>query len=106
MSNLFYFVSFQPSAWTLKAQKWPGDWLADERHYLVPEHVIIRKEKADELLLELGLKKSALPKISRLDPAIKPLKTEIGDVVKVIRDSFTAGQSIYYRRVVKWVGKL
>jgi len=75
--------------------------LADERHYLVPEHVIIRKEKADELLLELGLKKSALPKISRLDPAIKPLKTEIGDVVKVIRDSFTAGQSIYYRRVVK-----
>ena len=77
--------------------------MSEERHYLVPEHVIIRKEKADELLAELGLKKNALPKISRLDPAIKPLKTEVGDIVKIIRDSFTAGQSIYYRRVVRRV---
>ena len=72
-----------------------------ERHYLVPEHVLIRKEKVKELMKELGVKKISLPKISRLDPAVKPLKAEAGDVVKIIRDSFTAGQSIYYRRVVK-----
>ena len=73
----------------------------DVRHYLVPEHVLIREEKADELMAELGIKKNSLPKISRLDPAIKQLKAEIGDVVKIVRDSFTAGQSIYYRRVMK-----
>jgi len=75
--------------------------LTEERHYLVPEHVLIREEKALELLAELGLKIIALPKISRLDPAVKPLKAEVGDVVKITRDSYTAGQSIYYRRVIK-----
>ncbi len=79
----------------------PGDWLADEkRHYLVPEHVLIRKEKADELMNELGIKKASLPKISKLDPAVKILKADRGDVVKIIRDSLTAGQTTYYRRVV------
>ena len=73
--------------------------MADERHYLVPEHVLIRKEKAKELLAELGIKKASLPKISRLDPAVKPLKGDKGDVVKIIRDSLTAGQSTYYRRI-------
>jgi DNA-directed RNA polymerase subunit H len=75
--------------------------LTEERHYLVPEHVLIREEKVDELLAELGIKKLALPKISKQDPAVKNLKAETGDIVKIIRDSFTAGQSIYYRRVVK-----
>ncbi|MDD4250767.1 MAG: DNA-directed RNA polymerase subunit H [Candidatus ainarchaeum sp.] len=72
----------------------------EKRHYLVPEHVLIRKEKVDELMNELGINKSALPKITKLDPAIKPLKADKGDVVKIIRDSLTAGQSTYYRRVI------
>lgn len=79
----------------------PGDYLAEEkRHYLVPEHVLIRKEKVEELMNELGVKKASLPKISKLDPAVKPLKAEKGDVVKILRDSLTAGTTTYYRRVV------
>lgn len=75
--------------------------MADEkRHYLVPEHVLIRNEKAKELLAELGVDKSSLPNISRLDPAVKPLKAEKGDIIKIVRDSLTAGQATYYRRVV------
>jgi DNA-directed RNA polymerase subunit H len=74
--------------------------LAEERHYLVPEHVLIRKEKVQELMDELGINKISLPIITRLDPAIKPLKAEKGDVVKIIRDSLTAGQATYYRRIV------
>ncbi len=74
--------------------------MVEVRHYLVPEHVLIRKEKVEELMKELGIDKNSLPKISRLDPAIKPLKSDRGDVVKIIRDSLTAGQSTYYRRVV------
>ncbi len=75
--------------------------IVEERHYLVPEHVLIRKEKVDELMAELGIKKDSLPKISKLDAAIKNLKPEKGDVVKIIRDSPTAGQAIYYRRVIQ-----
>jgi DNA-directed RNA polymerase subunit H len=74
--------------------------LVEERHYLVPEHVLIRKEKVQELMDELGIKKASLPIISRLDASVKSLKAEKGDVVKIIRDSLTAGQTTYYRRVV------
>ena len=73
--------------------------MAEKRHYLVPEHVLIRKEKADELMKELGISKGALPKIWKLDASLKNLKADKGDVVKIIRDSITAGQSTYYRRV-------
>ncbi len=71
-----------------------------KRHYLVPEHVLVRKEKVAELMAELGIKKQDLPRIEKLDPAIKNLHPEKGDVVKIIRDSLTAGQSVYYRRVI------
>ena len=77
-----------------------ADKVEAKRHYLVPEHVLFRKEKVAELMAELGIKKDSLPKISKLDPAIKLLRPERGDVVKIIRDSFTAGQAVYYRRVV------
>ncbi|VVB76295.1 DNA-directed RNA polymerase subunit H [uncultured archaeon] len=71
-----------------------------KRHYLVPEHVLIRKEKVAELMAELGIKKDALPRIDKTDAAIKLLGPEKGDVVKIIRDSQTAGQTVYYRRVI------
>jgi DNA-directed RNA polymerase subunit H len=89
-----------PSLYSTKNKKKIGEHLAEERHYLVPEHVLIRKEKVQELMDELGINKISLPIITRLDPAIKPLKAEKGDVVKIIRDSLTAGQATYYRRIV------
>jgi len=70
-------------------------------HYLVPEHVLIRKEKVSELMAELGIKKESLPKILKTDSAIKQLKPATGDVIKIIRDSPTAGSTAYYRRVVR-----
>lgn len=70
------------------------------RHYLVPEHVLIKKEKVAELMAELGIKKDSLPRIYKDDAAIKHLNPEKGDVVKIIRDSVTAGQTVYYRRVI------
>lgn len=77
-----------------------ADKIETKRHYLVPEHVLIRKEKVAELMAELGIKKDSLPKITKIDPAIKLLRPEKGDIVKIIRDSLTAGQAVYYRRVV------
>ena len=78
-----------------------GDGLAEEkRHYLVAEHLLIKKEKVAELMAELGIKKDALPRIEKADSAIKHLAPEKGDVVKIIRDSMTAGQAVYYRRII------
>jgi DNA-directed RNA polymerase I, II, and III subunit RPABC1 len=79
----------------------PGDYLVFEikDHYLVPEHVLINREKVEELMAELGIRKESLPRISKMDPSIKLLKPKRGDVVKIIRSSITAGQSIYYRIV-------
>lgn len=71
-----------------------------KKHYLVPEHVLIKKEKVAELMAELGIKKDDLPRIYKDDAALKLLGAEKGDVVKIIRDSLTAGQSVYYRRVI------
>jgi DNA-directed RNA polymerase subunit H len=79
----------------------PGDILVDDRHYFVSEHVLIPVEDAKELMKELGIDLTSLPRISKSDPAIKSLKAEIGDVVKIIRDSITAGQTTYYRLVIK-----
>jgi DNA-directed RNA polymerase subunit H len=88
-----------------KSKVEPGGSLSEKeeqqkRHYLVPEHVLIRKEKVAELMAELGIKKDALPRIDKTDAAIKLLGPEKGDVVKIIRDSQTAGQTVYYRRVI------
>jgi len=69
-------------------------------HFLVPKHMIEPKEKVDELLNKLGIRKEDMPQISKADPAIKELKPDKGDIIKIIRDSPTAGKTIYYRRVV------
>lgn len=62
--------------------------------------MIVPKEKVDELLNKLGIKKEDMPQILRTDPAIKELKPEKGNIIKIVRDSATAGKTIYYRRVV------
>ena len=41
-----------------------------------------------------------LPKILSTDPAIEKLNAKESDVIKIIRDSPTAGKSIYYRVVI------
>ena len=52
-------------------------------------------------MAELGIKKENLPKILKTDSAIKQLKPATGDVIKIIRDSPTAGSTVYYRRVIR-----
>ena len=40
-----------------------------------------------------------MPMISIKDPAIKELNPEIGDVVKIVRDSPTEKDAVFYRIV-------
>ena len=69
-------------------------------HFLVPKQVMLSKEQAAELLKKYNLTLDLLPKISIKDAAIAELIPQKDEIVKVIRNSPTAGKTVYYRRVV------
>lgn len=66
----------------------------------MPRHEIIPNEREEEVLKLLGATKKQLPKISRDDPVIEEIGAEPGEIIKITRNSFTAGTSIYFRLVI------
>jgi len=71
------------------------------KHKLVPKHIILKDEEKKELLEKLKILPEQLPKIITTDPVAKALGAKEGDIIKIIRNSPTAGVAIYYRLVVK-----
>ena len=69
-------------------------------HFLVPKHYLLPKKQAEEILQELDMKAEQLPRIQKNDAVIKELKLAKGDILKIVRNSPTAGKTVYYRRVV------
>ncbi len=75
-------------------------------HHLVPEHQIVRKEEEEEILRKLKAKKDELPKIRKSDPVLRVLESaygtiEEGTLIRILRESETAGMSVAYRVVVR-----
>ena len=70
------------------------------QHELVPEHTVVDEEALDDVLEEYDIGRTDLPKIKRVDPAI-PDDAEVGDVVKIVRDSRTTDRAVTYRLVVE-----
>jgi len=68
---------------------------------LVPKHIILNDKEKKELLEELKVKPKQLPKILTKDPVAKAIGAKEGDILKIIRNSPTAGKTTYYRIVVK-----
>lgn len=71
------------------------------QHELVPKHTIVSDEEVHMVLEHYGIKKPQLPRILRDDPAAKVLGAKAGQVIRVERDSPTAGKTYYYRVVVE-----
>ena len=69
-------------------------------HRLVPKHVLLTPDEAQKVLGELNIRKEQLPKIYMKDPCAKAIGAKVGDVVKITRESLTAGSSIAYRLVI------
>ena len=69
-------------------------------HALVPKHEILSKKATKELLETYNIEKEALPKITTIDPVAKAIEAKKGDVLRITRDSLTAGKAVYYRVVV------
>lgn len=70
-------------------------------HVLVPKHEILSEEEVEELLKKLGVTKDQLPKIKADDPVVKALGAKVGQVLRIRRRSLTAGETLYYRVVVR-----
>ncbi|MDD1671686.1 MAG: DNA-directed RNA polymerase subunit H [Methanomicrobiales archaeon] len=70
-------------------------------HVMVPEHHVMSEEEVTELLSTYNISFDQLPKIFHDDPAVKAIKAKIGDVIRIIRFSQTAGRAESYRLVIK-----
>ena len=70
-------------------------------HEMVPKHEVLTPTERKEVLETLGVEKEKLPQMKETDPVAKETGMKPGDVVRITRKSPTAGQTIYYRHVVK-----
>ncbi|RLG59325.1 MAG: DNA-directed RNA polymerase subunit H [Candidatus Hydrothermarchaeota archaeon] len=70
------------------------------KHVLVPKHEVLTEEEAEKVLKKYNITKSQLPKILISDPMVKKIGAKVGDIIKITRESPTAGESIFYRVVV------
>jgi len=71
------------------------------KHELVPKHRILNEKEREELFKKYGINIKQLPRISGSDPVIKLINGQLGDVIEIVRKSPTAGETKYYRVVVK-----
>lgn len=69
-------------------------------HKMVPKHEIIYEEEVKNLLSQYAVEKEQLPKIRVSDPAAASIKAKAGDVMKITRESKTAGKTFFYRLVI------
>jgi DNA-directed RNA polymerase subunit H len=70
------------------------------QHELVPDHSVVDEDDLEAVLDEYDIKVTDLPKMKRADPAL-PDDAEVGDVVRIVRDSRTTDEAVVYRLVVE-----
>jgi len=69
------------------------------KHELVPKQTKLSEKETKELFEKYAIELQNLPKIYKSDPAIQDIDVKEGDIVKIMRKSPTAGETIFYRRV-------
>ena len=68
---------------------------------MVPDHKIMNEEEVKSLFSVYKITSEQLPKIYHDDPAVKEIEAKVGDVIRIIRISHTAGRAESYRLVIK-----
>ena len=81
--------------------------LKESKHVMVPDHIIMTEEEVSRLLGSYNITKEQLPKVYLDDPAVKTIGAhgaqvaQADDVIRIVRESHTAGRAESYRLVVK-----
>jgi DNA-directed RNA polymerase subunit H len=70
-------------------------------HELIPEHTKLSEKEAKALLKSYNVTLRELPKIFFNDPAIAHLDAKEGDIIRIRRKSRTAGETVFYRGIIK-----
>ncbi|MCX6821206.1 MAG: DNA-directed RNA polymerase subunit H [Candidatus Aenigmarchaeota archaeon] len=71
-------------------------------HELIPKHILLSQQEKEEVIKHYGIRKiNQFPKILKSDPVVQLLEAKPGDLIKIIRKSDTAKESIYYRVVIE-----
>ncbi len=70
-------------------------------HFMVPKHEFATEEEIAMLREKYSIDKRNLPKILISDPAVQILGAKPGDVLKITRNSPTAGIHVTFRQVVE-----
>ncbi len=70
-------------------------------HMLVPKHDILTPDETKALLDKYKISINQLPRIMEDDVVVKEIGANVGDVIRITRQSATAGLSGYYRLVVR-----
>ena len=71
------------------------------QHFLVPKHEIVQEDKVKEVLAKFGSPAASFPKISPDDPAVVEIGAKKGDLIKITRNSPTAGKIMFFRMVAR-----
>jgi DNA-directed RNA polymerase subunit H (RpoH/RPB5) len=71
------------------------------QHELVPTHEFANEAEIQDIIDKYAIDVKQLPKILVGDPAVQLLGAKIGDVVKIIRESPTAGKYVTYRYCIE-----
>ena len=71
-----------------------------KEHNLVPPHTIVSEKEKEKLFKKYNISPSNLPRILKDDSALSSLKVKEGDVIRIERNSPTAGKVEFYRLVV------
>ena len=70
------------------------------QHVLVPKHEKLSDKDAKELFERYHTTLKEMPKISSQDPALTGMAVKQGDIIRITRKSYTAGETVFYRGVV------
>ncbi|MFH1668574.1 MAG: DNA-directed RNA polymerase subunit H [Candidatus Woesearchaeota archaeon] len=70
------------------------------QHTLIPKHKKISEKEKTALLDQYKITVNELPSITKTDVALAGIEVEVGDVIRIDRNSPTAGQTVFYRGVV------
>jgi len=69
-------------------------------HKMVPRHELVEEDELKKILSEYNIEKEQMPKIRESDPAARAIQAKVGDIVRITRESQTAGKAIFYRLVI------